>query len=123
MLILYETIMISIGSPDSYSFSKKEANTNTNSCFLQKINKFQTDYQADLTKQSTHCLVFRITIVAFDTFLQEKLDIFCHGMGQKFAKFILLWISLTFNLESNEMLSDFLVFYFFTNVTVYLAYS
>jgi hypothetical protein len=27
----------------------------------------------------------------------------------------------TFNLESNEMLSDFLVFYFFTNV--YLAYS
>jgi hypothetical protein len=39
-------------------------------------------------------------------------------MGQKFAIFILLWISLTFNLESNEMLSDFLVFYFFTNVTV-----
>ena len=46
-------------------------------------------------------------------------------MGQKFAIFILLWISLTgtFNIESNEMLSDFLVFYFFTNVTVYLAYS
>jgi len=44
-------------------------------------------------------------------------------MGQKFAIFILLWISLTFNLESNEMLSDFLVFYFFPNVTVYLAYS
>jgi hypothetical protein len=44
-------------------------------------------------------------------------------MGQKFAIFILLWISLTFNLESNEMLSDFLVFYFFTNVSVYLAYS
>ena len=38
-------------------------------------------------------------------------------MGQKFAIFILLLISLTFNLESNEM-SDFLVFYFFTNVTV-----
>ena len=113
-------------------FSKKEANTNTNSCFLQKINKFQT---ADLTKQSTHCIVFRIKIVAFDTFLQEKLDIFCHiqdsiqcnpnilRMGQKFAIFILLWISLTFNLESNEMLSDFLVFYFFTDMTVYLAYS
>ena len=33
-------------------------------------------------------------------------------MGQKFAIFILLLISLTFNLESNEM-SDFLVFYFF----------
>ena len=44
-------------------------------------------------------------------------------MGQKFAKFILLWISLTLKLESNEMYSDFLVFYFFTNVTVYLAYS
>jgi len=45
-------------------------------------------------------------------------------MGQKFAKFILLWISLTFNLESNEMYSYYLVFYiFFTNVTVYLAYS
>jgi hypothetical protein len=41
-------------------------------------------------------------------------------MGQKFAIFILLWVSLTFNLESNEMYSDFLVFYFFTNVTVYL---
>ena len=34
-------------------------------------------------------------------------------MGHKFAMFILLWITLTFNLESNEMLSDFLVFYFF----------
>jgi hypothetical protein len=46
-------------------------------------------------------------------------------MGQKLAIFILLWISLigTFNLESNEMYSDILVFYFFTNVTVYLAYS
>ena len=43
-------------------------------------------------------------------------------MEQKFAIFILLWISLTFDLESNDM-SDFLVFYFFTNVTVYLAYS
>jgi hypothetical protein len=42
-------------------------------------------------------------------------------MGQKFAIFILLWISLTFNLESNQMNSYFLVFYFFTNVTV--AYS
>jgi hypothetical protein len=31
-------------------------------------------------------------------------------MGQKFAIFILLWISLIFNLERNEMLSDFLVF-------------
>jgi hypothetical protein len=41
-------------------------------------------------------------------------------MGQKFAIFILLWVSLTFNLESNEMYSDFLVFYFFTNVTAYL---
>jgi len=38
-------------------------------------------------------------------------------MGQKFAIFILLWISLTFNLESNEMYSCFLVFCFFTNVT------
>jgi hypothetical protein len=46
-------------------------------------------------------------------------------MGQKLAIFILLWISLigTFNLESNEKYSDILVFYFFTNVTVYLAYS
>ena len=34
-------------------------------------------------------------------------------MGQKFAIFILLWISLTFNLESNEMYSYFLVFDFF----------
>jgi len=41
-------------------------------------------------------------------------------MGQKFAIFILLWISLTFNIE---MHSYFLVFYFFTNVSVYLAYS
>jgi hypothetical protein len=41
-----------------------------------------------------------------------------------FAIFILLWISLTFNLESNEMYSYCLVFYFsFTNVTVYFAYS
>ena len=45
-------------------------------------------------------------------------------MGQKFAIFILLWISLTFNLESNEMYSYCLVFCFsFTNVTVYFAYS
>ena len=29
----------------------------------------------------------------------------------------------TFNLESNEMYSDILVFYFVTNVTVYFAYS
>ena len=44
-------------------------------------------------------------------------------MGQKFVIFIiLLWISLTFNLESNEMYSYVLVFYFFTNVTDYLAY-
>ena len=33
-------------------------------------------------------------------------------MGQKFAIFILLWISLTFNFESNEIYSYFLVFYF-----------
>jgi len=32
-------------------------------------------------------------------------------------------VSLTINLESNEMYSDFLVFYFFTNMSVYLAYS
>jgi hypothetical protein len=34
-------------------------------------------------------------------------------MGQKLAIFILLWISPTFNLESNEMYSYFLVFYSF----------
>jgi hypothetical protein len=33
-------------------------------------------------------------------------------MEQKFTIFILLWISLTFNLESNEMYSYFLAFYF-----------
>jgi len=45
-------------------------------------------------------------------------------MGQKFAIFILLWISLTFSLESNEMYSYYLVVYFFfTNVTAYLVYS
>jgi hypothetical protein len=40
-------------------------------------------------------------------------------MGQKFAIFILLWISLTgtFNLESNEVLSDVLVFYFLAHLT------
>jgi hypothetical protein len=41
-------------------------------------------------------------------------------MGKKFAIYILLWISLTFNLESNEMYSYFLVFYLFTNVTIYI---
>jgi len=34
-------------------------------------------------------------------------------MGQKFAIFILLWISLTFNLESKEMYSYFFYFLFF----------
>ena len=34
-------------------------------------------------------------------------------MGQKFAIFILLWILPTFNLESNEMYSYFLVFLLF----------
>jgi hypothetical protein len=33
-------------------------------------------------------------------------------MRQKLAIFILLWISLTFNLECNEMYSYFLVFFF-----------
>ena len=43
--------------------------------------------------------------------------------GTKVCNIYFVVVSLTFNLESNEMLSDFLVFYFFTNVTVYLAYS
>ena len=39
---------------------------------------------------------------------------------QKFAIFILLWISLTFNLQSNEMLSDFLIFNFFLQMLLFI---
>ena len=44
-------------------------------------------------------------------------------MGHKFAIFILLWISLTLNLESNKVYSYFLTFYFFfANVTLFCLF-
>ena len=84
-------------------------------------------------QKSTHCIVFRIKIVAFDAFLQGKTWYLLSHIGTySVIPTSYVWdkslqdlccCGFHLHLESNEIYSYFLVFVFLTNVTVYLAYS